>query len=296
MKKIIVLTILFLSISFSTYSFGRTYNYHFGYLNNQIVCLPQFVNLQVSDEIQKTKLIETSFIYKNTIRVILIFILVVIVLVIISVPLIMAYNLLTNLLEYNKKFKHKIQTNFWLNESEKNNFKTLKRDIKKAVKNIKKANKNKSLEQLEYNEFGKIIQENNNTIYEKTSKLLMLKELPESIWKEYCKIFTNMTGYGFGFITWVFSSYFYIVLNYNSFENGLIDYFKFPFKFLKSIPLSSNSESLNQELPMEIWVNMVFIFSVTALAFFIGKFIGLILIFIENEKPPIIKMSNIDLH
>lgn len=296
MRKIIFLTILFLLISISAYSFNKTYNYHLSNLNNQIEFLPQFIKLQVSNEIQKTKLIETSFIYKSTIRIILIFVLVFIVLVIISVPLVMAFYFLANYSEYNKKFKHKVKTNFWLNESEKTNFKTLKNDIKKAIKNIKKAKRNNNLKKIEYNEFGKIIQENNNTIYEKTSKLLKLKELPESIWVEYCKIFTNMTGYGFGFITWVVSSYFYIFLNYNSFEAGLTDYFKFPFKFLKSISLSLSSESIKQELPMEVWVNMVFIFVMTALAFFIGKYIGWIVVFIENEKPPIINMNNVDLH
>jgi len=213
---------------------------------------------------------------------------------IISIPLILLYFWLENFLAYQKTFKNKVRTNFWLNESEKSNFKTLKSNIKNANKIIKKAKRIDKLEKSNKNDAYKIIQESKNTIYESNSKLVRLQELPESIWLQYCKTFTNIIAYGLGFITWIVSSYFYIQINFDNVEMGLKEYFRFPFKLYDS--LSTSGDSLKNDLPMELLVNMSFIVAMAILAYFVGKFLGWVIVTFENEKPPEINLQNVDIY
>jgi len=292
MKKIILSSVVFLLFTCQSYSFEKRAYFHFIDNNEQVVSFTNFFKLQNSYQNKRIKLIEASSLYENSIRVLIIFGLSIIVLFIISIPLILLYFWLENFLAYQKTFKKKVQTNFWLNESEKSNFKTLKSNIQNANKTIEKANRIDKLEKSKKKDVNKIIQESKNTIYESNSKLVRLQELPESIWLQYCKTFTNIIGYGFGFITWVVSTYFYIQINFDTFEMGLKDYFRFPFKLYES--LSSGSDSLKNDLPTEIWLNMVFIVGIAIAGYFIGKLFGWVIVTFENEKPPKINLENVD--
>lgn len=294
MKKAILASVIFLLFTCKSYSFEKKEYFSFIDSYEQIANYTNIFQLQISYQKQKTKLIGPSSLYENSIRVLIIFGLSIIVLFIISIPLILLYFWLENFLEYQKTFKKKVLTNFWLNESEKSNFKTLKSNIKNANKIIEKAKRIDKLEKSKKNEAHKIIQESKNTIYESNSKLVRLQELPESLWLHYCKTFTNIIAYGFGFTTWVLSTYFYIQINFDSFEMGLKDYFRFPFKLYES--LSSGAGSLKNDLPTEIWLNMVFIIGTAIAAYFIGKFLGWVIVTFENEKPPKINLENVDIY
>ncbi|MBG7630956.1 MAG: hypothetical protein IZT56_11055 [Bacteroidetes bacterium] len=293
-KAFFLLPVFLLLFNWHSYSIEKKESLNFVLNYEQVANLSNFHLLQISYQIKKTKLIEASSLYENSIRVLIIFGLSVIVLFIISIPLILLYFWLENFLAYQKTFKNKVRTHFWLNESEKSNFKTLKSNIKNANKIIKKAKRIDKLEKSNKNEAYKIIQESKNTIYESNSKLVRLQELPESIWLQYCKTFTNIIAYGFGFITWVVSSYFYIQINFDNVETGLKEYLRFPFKLYDS--LSTSGDSLKNDLPMDIWLNMIFIVGVAIVAYFIGKFFGWVIVTFENEKPPKINLENVDIY
>ena len=84
-----------------------------------------------------------------------------------------------------------------------------------------------------------------------------------------------MYGNTFGIFAWVFLTYVYVSIYYNDFNTGIVDYFRFPFKVMDS--LSDNNFTLNDHIPPEIWVSMVFIVGISVAHYFLGRFIGRLL-------------------
>lgn len=96
--------------------------------------------------------------------------------------------------------------------------------------------------------------------------------IEEGTWLNYQSNYSALYGNGFGFITWVFFTYFYVSIYYNDFNTGVIDYFQFPFKIMNS--LSDNNLTLNNHFPPKMWVSMLLIVGISVGNYFLGRFIG----------------------
>lgn len=208
------------------------------------------------------------------------------------VPVAFAYFSLSNFYEYKKI--HKKKNNFWLNDQEKAEYKLLSNEINNSIKFIKNYGNVGNEERLNQNkkELKAKIMEQENILFECNQKLTRFELMPETTWRAYCRAFSNLNAYFFGFITWVITSFFYIYVNFDSIEIGLKAYFQFPFKLFASF--ISKEKSVITAVSFEVWINMLLIVSVTILAFFIGKLLGRIILTSAYKKPPIINIYNVD--
>ena len=114
-------------------------------------------------------------------------------------------------------------------------------------------------------------------------------KVEESTWLNYKNIYSAMYGNGFGIIAWIFFTYLYISKYYKDFNAGLIDYFQFPFKIMDGF--SNNNLTLNNLIPSEMWISMLLIVGASALHYFLGRYIGR-LILTTFYKKTIFQITN----
>jgi hypothetical protein len=97
-------------------------------------------------------------------------------------------------------------------------------------------------------------------------------QVEESTWRNYQNSYSALYGNGFGFLAWVFFTYFYVSIYYTDFNTGIIDYFQFPFKIMESF--SDNSITLNDHIPPKMWISMLLIVGLSVGHYFLGRFLG----------------------
>ena len=95
----------------------------------------------------------------------------------------------------------------------------------------------------------------------------------KSICKAYQKSYSIFLKNLFGLTTWNLFSLVYIIVGFETFSDGLKEYFYFPFNVLKSL----NSDDLLGATFSNFssyWLNMLIIVIATFIFYFLGEFIG----------------------
>jgi hypothetical protein len=116
----------------------------------------------------------------------------------------------------------------------------------------------------------------------KSDASLKFIEVEESTWLNYQTSYSALYGNGFGFFAWIFFTYFYVSIYYTDFNTGIIDYFQFPFKIMKSF--SDNNITLNDHIPPKMWISMLLIVGISAAHYFLGRFLGRFILTTFHKK------------
>lgn len=103
------------------------------------------------------------------------------------------------------------------------------------------------------------------------------------IWMNYRETYSKMIGFGLAILAYTVSSNLYMYKNFNKFEDALFDYFSFPFKVLDNFNQISVPAQNEGDLS-ELWQEMYLIVGISFLVFFIGYFIGRLVVSLRYDK------------
>jgi len=109
------------------------------------------------------------------------------------------------------------------------------------------------------------------------------KKLQRVIWLRYRKTYSKMIGFGISIIAYAFSSNFYIYKNFDQIGTGLKEYFSFPFVVFKNI--GTTEIKVKSGIPLtDVWLQMIFIVCVSIFLFFVGYFMGQIIVNLRYKR------------
>ena len=102
-----------------------------------------------------------------------------------------------------------------------------------------------------------------------------LAELSDLIWMHYRTTYSRMVGFGMSIFGYGTASAFYIILNFKRIEEGLTEYFRFPFKAVENLDqfeAMRRMESVDQILfpSDEVWAEMLSIVVISMIFFLAG--------------------------
>lgn len=241
---------------------------------------------------------------ENGLIALAIILIIMVVLVILLTPIVLFVSWLVNLINYQRNYRKKVKSKFWLTDIQKNNFKILAKNLSISINNISKAKEIGNSESLTKNQDGSfsarskrgkeirnIIDTNQNNIYKQKPEFDRLQELPETYWIKYRKAYSKMIGYGLGFIAWVISIYISVSNNFVDLLAGIKEYFVFPVKFIYSFFVEDGSMDVAQ---FDVWKNTLIIVGISVGVFLIGLLIGRIIASIKCSRPALVSMENVD--
>ena len=105
---------------------------------------------------------------------------------------------------------------------------------------------------------------------------------------EYRKTYSKMFGFGLSIIAYGISSNVYMLLTFSELREALINYFSFPFRVYRSLGILEQIATTSMPLP-EVWKAMLLIVAISVAVFFIGHFIGKIIVGKRlGEKPQLV--------
>jgi len=112
---------------------------------------------------------------------------------------------------------------------------------------------------------------------------LNFESFSKLIWINYRETYSKMIGFGLAILAYTVSTNLYMYKNFNKFEDALFDYFSFPFKVLDNF---NQIDVLTQDKDVlsEIWREMYLIVGISFLIFFIGYFIGRLVVSLRYDK------------
>jgi len=109
------------------------------------------------------------------------------------------------------------------------------------------------------------------------------KKLPRVIWFRYRKTYSKMIGFGISIIAYAISSNLYIYKNFEEIGTGLKEYFSFPFLVFKNVRMTELK--VKSGIPLtDVWLQMIFIVCISILLFFVGYFMGQIIVNLKYKR------------
>ncbi len=104
---------------------------------------------------------------------------------------------------------------------------------------------------------------------------LGLKDITNIEWLRYRSTYSRMVGFGISIWAYGAASTVYLIKNFKRIENGMVEYFSFPFKVVKNLDqLQTVDQVENMEsvaFPyQEVWNEMIFIVVISAIFFLAG--------------------------
>jgi len=112
---------------------------------------------------------------------------------------------------------------------------------------------------------------------------LNFESFSKLIWMNYRETYSKMLGFGLAVLAYAVSSSMYMYKNFNKLEDALLDYFSFPFKVLDNFN-QIGVPPQNEGVPSELWQEMYLIVGISFLVFFIGYFIGRLVVSLRYGK------------
>lgn len=92
-----------------------------------------------------------------------------------------------------------------------------------------------------------------------------------------------MIGFGISIIAYAISSNFYMYKNFDQIGTGLKEYFSFPFVVFKNI--RTTEVKIKSGIPLtDVWLQMIFIVGVSIFVFFVGYFMGQIIVNLRYKR------------
>lgn len=94
-------------------------------------------------------------------------------------------------------------------------------------------------------------------------------------WLGYRSTYSRMVGFGFSIFAYGTASTVYLIQNFKRIENGMVEYFSFPFKVVKNMNHFQSAEGLENIdhvlFPYEeVWAQMIYIVVISAIFFLVG--------------------------
>jgi hypothetical protein len=102
-------------------------------------------------------------------------------------------------------------------------------------------------------------------------------EITESYKVQYSKTYSRMFGFGLSIIAYGISSNVYMFLKFGELREALINYFSFPFRLFRSLKVLENIP-VNTIPLQEVWSAMLLIVAISIAVFFIGYFVGKLIV------------------
>jgi hypothetical protein len=101
--------------------------------------------------------------------------------------------------------------------------------------------------------------------------------LNDSIWLSYRNVYAPMIGFGVAIIAYAFSSIRFMVLNFESMNTAMVQYFKFPFFVLDKFGWIQIDETTEMNIDF-FWNQMLLVVVISGLFFLVGYLLGAILV------------------
>ena len=116
-----------------------------------------------------------------------------------------------------------------------------------------------------------------------------LSELSDLIWMRYRITYSRMVGFGFSIIGYGTACTYYLIQNFKRIEEGLTEYFSFPFKVVENLDgfqSFSGPENIDEVLfpNEEIWAEMIYVVVISAIFFLAGYVIASFLVDYRLKK------------
>lgn len=118
------------------------------------------------------------------------------------------------------------------------------------------------------------------------------EHLNDTVWLSYRNVYAPMIGFGVAIIAYVFSSIRFMVLNFDTMETAMAQYFKFPFFVLDKFGWIQIKEVTEMNIDF-FWNQMLLVVVISGLFFLVGYLLGAILVDLrlkmikrKNKKSP----------
>ena len=102
-------------------------------------------------------------------------------------------------------------------------------------------------------------------------------------WVKFRETFSRMIGFGFALIAYIVSLYIHMYKNFNKLEDALFDYISFPIKVLDNFN-QIGALAQGKNVSSALWQEMYLIIGISFIVFFIGYFIGRLLVNLRYKK------------
>ena len=104
---------------------------------------------------------------------------------------------------------------------------------------------------------------------------LGLKDVTNMEWLRYRSTYSRMVGFGISIFAYGTASAVYLIQNFKRIENGMVEYFTFPFKVVKNLDHVGSIDRMDtNDLVLfpyqEVWNEMIFIVVISAIFFLAG--------------------------
>lgn len=118
---------------------------------------------------------------------------------------------------------------------------------------------------------------------------LNLNDVTSVEWLRYRSTYSRMVGFGFSIFAYGTATATYLIQNFKRIENGLVEYFSFPFKVVKNMDQFQSidrSENIDRFLfPFdEVWNEMIFIVVISSIFFLVGYIFAAFLVDYRLKK------------
>lgn len=104
-----------------------------------------------------------------------------------------------------------------------------------------------------------------------------------NIWKDYKRIYSDMSGFGYGLLAYNISAFGYMYFYFDKISEGFLFYINFPFKVYNNLSQAMNPNTAI--LGADVWIQMLVIIGIALLAFILGKIFGFYVVNKRFEKP-----------
>tara|TARA_R110001606_G_C15355651_1_gene647992 strand:+ start:114 stop:884 length:771 start_codon:yes stop_codon:yes gene_type:complete len=200
-----------------------------------------------------------------------------------------------------KEYPNKTETDFWLNEQEKEHFKEMSENIPIAFRNVMNARNAGEEENISKNQNGSfsnrsnrgkeinsIINENQSYLDNNLWRIKLLESKPINDWQNMRKIYANFKASSYTILIWFFA--FYITFS---------QYFKKPLLSLSEIYShyvygTTTYISLKDEWQNKLLITLGITAVITLIGYFLMKYVGKYMFANKYPKPQKVTKHNID--
>lgn len=121
-----------------------------------------------------------------------------------------------------------------------------------------------------------------------TSKL-ELKDVTYMEWLRYRSTYSRMVGFGFSIFAYGTACTIYLIQNFKRIENGMVEYFSFPFKMVRNLDeFQTFDQAKNMDSVVfpyqEAWSEMIYIIVLSAIFFLAGYIFAAFLVDYRLKK------------
>ena len=206
-----------------------------------------------------------------------------------------------------KKIKGTL-SDFWLNEYEKERFRTAYNKVVEARSNINKANRIGDEEGIPRKKDGtfvlrgrrakelqNFINSNREIVYDNNSILYQLESLPQKRWLEFREIYVRFFKFYYAAIAWFITAEYLISQNFSKYSEGFAVLLRFPVDLVKMVLSFFSKTKTYQNPDMYIqWEILLISGGIALLTYFMVSKVAKIYLKRVTPYPPEVDADNYD--